>query len=175
MGRLPRRQTGWWRAPGPRGRVSRRAQAEDELLSLLRLGGGVPERLVASVAAAWRQRLTQPDRAVARARPQLDAALHGRLFAAMRSWLGGRVVRSELAVIREDDEPRLVSEPGLIRAEVPFGWLVDVWAKDLATIWGRFCLAATTDDGSTWRLTTVAPDLGPPSVIMLGLDEGVAR
>ena len=74
-------------------------------------------------------------------------------------------------MIGESDQPRLTSEDGVVRAELPFGWLVDVWAKDLATIWGRFCLAAATSDGRTWRLTTVGPDLGPPSLITLQLPD----
>ena len=164
MGRAGARQSGWT-AYGPSGRASKPAEADNELFALLGLGGGVPERLVATVAATWRERLGQPERALARARPQLRASLHGRVFAAMRTWLGGSGVESELKMIGEHEKPRLIAEDGIVRAELPFGWLVDVWAKDLATIWGRFCISATTDDGCSWRLTTVSPDLGSPSVV----------
>jgi hypothetical protein len=166
MGRAVARPSGWT-AYGPSGRASQQAEAENELCALLSLGGGVPERLVATVATAWRERLVQPGRTPTRAKPQLRAALHGRVFAAMRTWLGGSGLESELKMIRENEEPRLISDGGVVRAELPFGWLVDVWAKDLATIWGRFCLSATTDDGCSWSLVTVAPDLGSPAVVEL--------
>jgi hypothetical protein len=153
------------------GRPSRRAQAENELIALLGLGGGLQERLVATVAAAWRQRLGHADRALSRARPQLRAALHGRVFAALGDWLGASGLESELRMIADRDEPKLLSEDGAVRAELPFGWLVEVWARDLATIWGRFCLAATTTDGRSWSLTTVGPDLGSPGLITVQLPD----
>jgi hypothetical protein len=170
IGRVVARQSGWT-AYGPSGRASKQAEAENELFALLGLGGGLPERLVGTVAAAWRERLGERDRSLARARPQLRAALHGRVFAVMRTWPGGSGVESELKMIGENEKPRLISEDGVVRAELPFGWLVDVWAKDLATIWGRFCLDAATLDGRTWTLTTVAPDLGPPSLVKLELPD----
>jgi hypothetical protein len=173
MGRAGARQAGWT-AYGPSGRASQQAESENELFALLGLGGGLPERLQATVAAAWRERLSSPDRALSRARPQLRAALHGRVFAAMRTWLGGSGLESELRMIDDDDEPSVTADDGVVHAELPFGWLVDVWAKDLATIWGRFCVAAATDDGRTWRLVTVGPDLGAPSLVQLQLPSDAA-
>jgi hypothetical protein len=142
---------------------------EDELIELLGLGGGLQERLVAGVAAAWRARLDRRDRRLARARPQLHAALHGRVFAAMRSWLGGTDMEIELNMIGEDAQPTAVTDDGVIAVELPFGWLVDVWAKGLATVFGRFCLAAETSDGRSWTLTTIGADFGPPSLMSLQL------
>jgi hypothetical protein len=168
MGRSIPLQSGWT-AYGPSGRASKQAEAENELFALLSLSGGVPERLVATVAAAWRERLGEPDRTLARARPQLRAALHGRVFAVIRTWLGVAGVESELKMIGESQKPTLIIEDGVVRAELPFGWLVDVWAKDLAMIWGRFCLGAATNDGHTWMLTTVGPDFGSPSLVTLQL------
>jgi hypothetical protein len=163
-----------WTGYAPIGRISRRAQAENDVILLLGLGGGLQDRLVATVAAAWRERLLQPDKALSRVRPQLRAALHGRAFAAIHDWLGGSELESQLSMIREGNQPMLVAEDGAVRAELPFGWLVDVWAKDLATIWGRFCVAAATSDGRTWELTTVGPDLGPPARVTLQLDAAPA-
>jgi hypothetical protein len=172
---MGRRSSGWT-AYGPAGhlprlpgRMSQKARAESELLALLGLGGGLPERLVATVAAAWQERLQQRTRLPARSRAQLQAALHGRVFAVMRSWLGASGPESQLKMIGEKGKRRLISENGYVRAELPFGWVVDVWAPGLATIWGRFCLSANTDDGCTWRLITVGPDLGSPSVVTLQL------
>ncbi len=168
IGQVALRPSGWT-AYGPSGRASKQAAAENELLALLGLGGGLPARLLAGVAAVWRERLTQPDGAFARVRPQLHAALHGRAFAAIGAWLGQSELRLELKMVRERGEPRIATEHGVVRAELPFGWLVDVWAKDFATIWGRFCLSAASDDGRVWTLTTVSPDLGRPSLVKLEL------
>jgi hypothetical protein len=152
-------------------RISKAAQAESELHALLTLGGGLHDRLVATVAAAWRERLRQPDGAGARVRPQLQAALHGRVFDTIQRWLGGPAPQTQLRMIGEAEQPTLVAEDGVLRAELPFAWLVDVWAKGVATIWGHFCLAATRQDAQTWRLLAVGPDLGPPAPITLQLAE----
>jgi len=73
-------------------------------------------------------------------------------------------------MIREKGGPKVVGEDGYVSIELPFGWLVDVWAQGLAIIWGRFCLAAhSADDQRTWRLTTIGPDLARPSVVTLQL------
>jgi len=159
-----------WTSYGPSGRSSQKAEAENELFALLGLGGALPARLVATVAAAWRERLGQRDRSLTRARPQLQAALHGRVFAALGIWLGGSGIPSELKMIGERDKPRLALEDGVVRAQLPFGWLVDVWAKDLATIWGRFCLSAEAETPGAWKLATVGADFGPPSLVRLSLE-----
>jgi hypothetical protein len=172
---MGRRASGWTSyaplgAPFPSpGRQSQKARAESELVALLGLGGGLPDRLAATVAVAWKARLRESGRPPARSRAQLQAALHGRVFAVMRSWLGASRAESRLVMIGEKGKPRLIPEDGSVRVELPFGWLVDVWAQGLATIWGRFCLSASTDDGRSWKLTTVGPDFGPPSVVTLQL------
>jgi hypothetical protein len=160
---------GWTRSAT--GRISKAAQAESELIALLTLGGGLHDRLVATVAAAWKERLRQPDGARARVRPQLQAALHGRVFDTIQRWLGGPALQTQLRMIGEAEKPTLVAEDGVLRAQLPFAWIVDVWAKGIATIWGRFCLAATRQDAQTWRLLAVGPDLGPPAPITLQLAE----
>ncbi|MGH2887198.1 MAG: hypothetical protein ACRDPA_31635 [Solirubrobacteraceae bacterium] len=87
-----------------------------------------------------------------------------------RTWLGASGSRISLTMIGEKAKPRLVADEDCVRVELPFGWLVDVWSQGLATIWGRLCLAARrTDDGRTWTLTTIGPDLAEPSVITLQL------
>ena len=159
----------------PLGGVSKAAQADNELITLLGLGGGVQDRLVATVAAAWTERLARPDRELARVRPQLHAALYGRVLASIPSWLGGSGLETELEMIAEAAKPTLTAEDRGVRVELPFGWLVDVWAKGIATIWGRFCLAAATTDQQTWKLLTVGPGLGPPEPIEVRLPEAAVR
>jgi hypothetical protein len=146
-----------------------RTQAENELLGLLGLGGGLPDRLVASVAAAWAERLADPGSAVNGALPALHASMHGRLAAAVRSWLGRADAAVELELVDARQTPVLRESAGVIRAELPFGWLPEVWSRGVGTVMGRFCLAARTDDGRAWTLTTVGPELGPPAPLRIEL------
>jgi hypothetical protein len=67
----------------------------------------------------------------------------------------------------ETREPALTDRAGGVAAELPFGWLSDVWAKGLCTLWGRFCLAAAPAEAG-WVLSTVGQDLGPARPITVG-------
>jgi hypothetical protein len=155
--------------PTTPGQLALRTQAESELVALLGLGGGLQDRLVATVAAHWAERLEQPRGALDGARPQLHASMQGRLAAAVRTWLGRTDLGVELAMIDARRQPALTEVEGVVRAELPFSWLADVWSRGLSTVWGRFCLAATTDDGRAWTLSTVGPDLGPPAPVRVEL------
>ncbi len=155
--------------PVPPGRLSLRTQAESELVALLGLGGGLQDRLVATVAAACAQRFEAPDSGLARARPQLHASMQGRVAAALRSWLGRTDLVVELDLIEDRRPPTLSETDGVVRAELPFGWLADVWSRGLSIVFGRFCLAARTEDGRAWALTTMGPDLGPPATVRVEL------
>ncbi len=146
-------------------------EPDDDLARLIGLGGLLPDRLAATVIAAWAGRLRRPvdADAVAAARPALHAALYGRAVTALRSWTGRRDLAVALTMIPEDQPPRLARDGGGIAAELPFGWLGDVWARGLTTCWGRFCLtAAPQPAGEGWLLSTVGPDLSPPRPITLG-------
>ncbi|MGO9975212.1 MAG: hypothetical protein ACLP01_20910 [Solirubrobacteraceae bacterium] len=157
---------------GPQAGRTKQERMEEELIALLGLGGGLPERLQASVTATWRQRIASRERGVARVRPQLHAALYGRVLATVGAWLGGSGQRVRLTMIGERGRTRVTEEDGAVAAELPFGWLADVWCRDLALVGGRLCLAAATEDGGrTWSLTTVAPDLGRSAVVTLALPE----
>jgi hypothetical protein len=144
-------------------------EPEDEMSVLLGLGGPLQDRLTATVAAAWRRRLREGDTAALAARPALHAALYGRVTAALRSWTGRPDLRVGLTMIDEGQQPSLAGLGEEIAAELPFGWIVDVWARGLSTVWGRFCLSASPaspgPDG--WVVSAVGPDLGPPRPIML--------
>jgi hypothetical protein len=97
---------------------------DDGLAALLSLGGPLRDRLAATVAAAWRDRLragtAQPEL------PRLEAALYGRALAALRGWTGRPDLRLELTMTGEDQPPALAGDTAVIRAELPFGWLVEV-------------------------------------------------
>jgi hypothetical protein len=146
--------------PGPLS-PSPGSEPEHALPALLALGGGIPERLAATVAASRLGGFPETER------PWLHAALAGRAMLALRSWLGEPAAGIDVAMA---DAPRLVRDGERIEAALPFSWLVDVWAKGLAVIWGRFCLAALTEDGRRFTLTTVAPDLGAPEPVVLALE-----
>jgi hypothetical protein len=145
---------GAWTAYGPGGR---RPQAGpggagplEELRMLLQLGSGLPDRLAAGVATAWARRRDES------ARPALQAALYGRVLAALRGWLAEPAADVEL---RLGDTPRLTRAGDALEAELPLTWLADVWAPGLAVVAGRFVLAADEDERGV-TLTTVGPELG---------------
>lgn len=148
---------------------------DDGLPRLIGLGGLLPDRLAATVIATWAGRLRVPAGAgaadagdVAAARPALHAALYGRAVTALRSWAGRRDLAVTLTMIPEDQPPRLARDGDGIAAELPFGWLADVWARGLATCWGRFCLAAAPQpSGDGWLLSTVGPELDSPRPVTL--------
>jgi hypothetical protein len=134
-------------------------EGEAELIALLGLGGGIAERLVATVAATWAERLRPGANVVPVAVPRLRSALHARLLATVRGWLDEPALSLTLELVGEDDPRSLSRAGGRIRAELPFAWLAEVWARGLQLVDGRFCLSAETGDGDIWELTTVAPDL----------------
>ena len=167
----------------------------DGLPMLIGLGGLLPDRLAATVIAAWAGRLRGPADAgaadagaadgraadagaadageLAAARPALHAALYGRAVTALRSWTGRRDLAVALTMIPEGQPPTLARDGDGIAAELPFGWLADVWARGLATCWGRFCLAASPQPaGDGWLLSTVGPELDPPRPVTLSSPPG---
>jgi hypothetical protein len=192
----PRPPSGWsgptarrGRPGPPRGRARSFAMLshgqpddpDDDLIGLIGLGSLLPDRLAATVMATWAERLRAGADSVdavrtdelAAARPALHAALYGRAVTALRSWTGQRDLAVALTMIPEDQPPRLArdgdgdGDGGGIAAELPFGWLADVWARGLTTCWGRFCLAAAPS-GDNWVLSTVGLELDSPRLVTLG-------
>jgi hypothetical protein len=141
---------------------------DDELTELLGLGGGLPHRLATTVAAEWAARLETSNHTLTENEPQLHAALYGRVRAATRLWLGRSQLDVAVTMIRAEEQPSLDHSQGRVQADLPFSWLTQVWARDLAVIWGRFCLAATHDDG-VWTLDTVAPGTADIQQVTLAL------
>jgi hypothetical protein len=156
-------------SPGPVGRIPLKTEPESELVALLGLGGGLQDRLVATVAATWARRFAEPSPELSEAHASLTASMQGRLSAAMRTWLGGADIGVALELIEDGRAPTLDERGGAIHAALPFDWMADVWSRGLTTVFGRFCLAASTDDGRAWTLSTVGPDLGPPAPIRVEL------
>lgn len=152
---------GGWMAYPPGGPgIGGWEDAEDELVPLLALGGGLPDRLVASVAAAWTRARDRPVVNGASTGAQLIAALYGRVLAVLRTWLGEPGLDIKLQST-DDINPSISRlDDGRVRAALPFAWLSEVWCRGLATIAGRLTLSVAFEDGGDrWTLETVAPDL----------------
>lgn len=150
--------------PGPR-------RSEIELLELLELGGGLPDRLQAHTAAAWTRRLRTGHTGLTAALPQLHAALYGRALGALRLWLGDPNLLIDLTMIDPNTDPHLERTDDTIAVALPFGWLTNVWARGLATIFGRLCLHADTNDGARWTLDTIGADLRDTAQLSISLPE----
>src|ERR1700760_3606128 len=131
--------------------------SEAELIALLGVGGGIGERLIATVAATWAARLR--DGAGTGAQPRLRAALHARVLTTLRSWLAEPELTLSLHSVDDRAARSLRRAGGRVRVELPFAWVSEVWAKGLQIVDDRFCLAATPDAGG-WELETVGRDLG---------------
>jgi hypothetical protein len=139
--------------------------SEAELIALLGLGGEIGERLIATVAAHWTERLRTDG--AAGARPRLRTALHARLLGALRRWLDEPELTVALEQI-DEHEPRSLTRVGdRVIARLPFAWVPEVWAKSLQVVDDRFCLAADAADGDGWELLSVTRDLGAPERIAL--------
>lgn len=116
------------------------------------MGGGVPQRLAAAVAAAWADSKDIP--------PALHVALFGCVTSALRQWLGDRTIDLELQVIDPEQRPSLQrTAPTQVRAELPVAWISNVWGRDFAIVAGQFCLEATAAGPAEWDLTTVDREL----------------
>jgi hypothetical protein len=142
----------------PRGPSRRRT--ETELLELLALGGGLPDRLQANTAATWTRRLHTGHATLHSTLPQLHAALYGRALTTLRTWLGEPKLAIQLTMTETINDRPLVRTRDGIAIGLPFSWLSDVWARGLAVTFGQLCVAAETIDGTGWTLHTIGPDLG---------------
>ena len=154
---------------GHRGGGSHR-RTETELLRLLALGGGLPDRLQANAAATWTRRLHTGHAALHDTRPQLNAALYGRVLTTLRGWLGEPALTIELTMAEPHGERRLLRTPDGIVVTLPFSWVSEVWARGLAVAVGRLCVAADTTDGTRWALDTVGADLRERAQITIAVD-----
>ncbi|MBI2703929.1 MAG: hypothetical protein HYX32_01365 [Actinobacteria bacterium] len=127
-------------------------------MQLLGLGGGLPRRLCAHVAAHWGARLAEGDDEASRRRAELHAALHGRVVCAVREWLDDAAVPVHVDMIEPGDDATVRREHGGLHVSVPFRWILDVWAPGLGVVAGAFTLRATRD-GAQIDVHGVSPDL----------------
>jgi len=146
-----------------------RRQTEEQTLRLLAAGGRLPDRLQATTAAIWTRRLRTGHAALGTARPQLEAALYGRVLRTLRAWLGEPQLTVELTMIGPEEASRIVRTADGVEVSLPFGWLPDVWMRGLAVTFGRLCIAADTTDGSSWTLDTLGPDLADATQLTIAI------
>ena len=139
--------------------TGRTGETEEQTLRLLAAGGRLPDRLQATTAAIWARRLRTGHAALENARPQLEAALYGRVLRTLRAWLGEPQLTIELTMIEPAEQRTIVRTAAGIDVSLPFSWLPDVWMRGLAVTFGRLCIDAETTDGSSWTLHTLGPDL----------------
>ncbi len=130
-----------WQMGGPN---DGEPDADQLLAGLLALGGGLPERLVATVVGSWTDRLaagTAPTAAV----PALTAALSARAGAAVRAWRHDPRAEVTVALLAPGSPPTLRTDRDGVRLALPFSWLAEVWVPGLAVLLDRFTLSAAVD------------------------------
>lgn len=167
--RLPRRRGGWTMyLPSNSGSAESDDGAQLTAARLANLPAGLTDRLVATVIAAWTERIGAGDDRVAAATPRLRAALYGRVLATVHS---ADIRSGPLDVVMVDPQtPRSVTaEDGRVRCELPFSWLGDVWVKGFATVLGHLCLAVESAHSDNWQLLVVDRDLHSTRIMTINL------
>ncbi|MGO9344566.1 MAG: hypothetical protein ACLP6E_18935 [Acidimicrobiales bacterium] len=144
-------------APGPVGLAG--GVDQDELLTLLRLGGGLSDRLVATVIAVWTDRISTEDERVGPERAALTAALFGRVTMALRGWLNEPNLKIDLEMIEPGGSPELMRVRDGLQVRLPFRWLLDVWERGVSVVLGRFATNLLDSEDERQRVLTVSPDL----------------
>jgi hypothetical protein len=156
--------SGWvGHSPLARGRgglpQSAGAADPDELLKLLQLGGGLSDRLLATLLADWTERISGEDGRCEAERPSLTVALYGRVAVALRTWLNEPDLAITLDMIDPSDQPDISRGPEGIHVRLPFRWLIDVWARGVSVILGRFAMQLLDAEDERQRVLTVSSDL----------------
>jgi hypothetical protein len=157
-------------AGGPPGQTQPQFPQEEEVLSVLAVSPTLWDRLVDTVLATWADRLSTSGRGYAAQQPALTAALFGRAGSAIRHWHNDPSLVVSLEMISAEQPALLLRQPEGIRAQLPFRWLIDIWAMGLAVVLGRFTLATIDSINDSQQVLTVDKDLGDvrPLTISLG-------
>lgn len=141
-----------------------------ELLSVLMLGGGLPEILVATVLAEWSERISNRDERVDAARPALTASLFGRVVCAIRGWLNDPLLGVRVEMIEPDDRPLITRSDGEIQVHLPFRWLIDVWVRGVSVVFGRFGIQLLGAEDHRQRVMTIDPYLQDIRPVTISID-----
>jgi hypothetical protein len=155
--------------PGPRpgGPMHPMRGEQDDLVTLMSLGAGLPERLVLTVAHHWAERLAAGSVPEGPDHNALTVALFGRATMAMRSWLGNPGLQPEVVMIGPGGPSSLARVGDKVEARLPFRWLIDVWSRGLAVMLDRFSVELEEeDDGHLGLLTASRPDFEPARLVI---------
>lgn len=140
----------------------------DLVAGLLELGGGLPERLVATVVATWAERFAGGTATAAEV-PALTAALSARARAAVRQWRHDPRAEVAVTLLRPGSPATLRTVGDGLALGLLFSWLADVWVLGLAVLLDRLTVGAVLD-GPRLVLDTVGPqeDRRPLVITMPG-------
>jgi hypothetical protein len=145
--------------------------AEDPRVTLLSLGGALPDRLLATVLATWADRLSAGDERALAERSALAVALYGRAAEAIRGWLGDSELPVSVEMIADNETSVLTRVDDRLHAMLTFGWLSQIWARDLSVVLGRFALYPIEVTDERRRVWTVGPDLADGRPITIAIDD----
>lgn len=136
---------------------------EDPLFRLFALAGPLADRLVATVAQSWAERLRSGNETTGQ-HPALVAALYGRSTAAIRSWLGAPGLAAEVHMTREDEQPTVSRDDHGVGVSLPFSWISEVYCRGLAVVLGHFVLRVARATETEIVLDAVGTDLEPRQI-----------
>ena len=154
----PEEDGGRW-SPSVRGGSAVAADQATDVDTLFGLGPVVADRLAATVAAHWAERV-EAGATTDHDQPALLAALTGRVWLAAQAWLGLPLAAVDVRMTAPTDAPSATFDTDRLTVAVPFRWLSRAWAPQLAVITGRLTLDAQRE-GDTVTLLAVEPDGTP--------------
>jgi hypothetical protein len=140
----------------------------DPLISVLSLGGGLPDRLVATVLATWSEKVADGD--YGDHRPELCIALFSRAKLAIQDWLGDGTASVVVEMIEPSATPGVRREEDLLVASLPFKWLSDIWARGVSMVLGRFAISLLERSDERERVLTLGADLSDPKPVTINID-----
>jgi hypothetical protein len=144
---------------------------QDPIATLLTVSGPLADRLVATVAATWADRLVAADPSVHARTPALTAALYGRATEAVRNWLGAPRLNVEVTMIGENDEPSASRTEDGVSLRLPFRWIAQVWGRGLAILLGHLVLAVRQITPTMTVLEAVRGDFGGNERLTITISE----
>jgi hypothetical protein len=157
----------------------RRVQARLEALRLLALGPAFQFRLAGAVTAAWAADTRARERATRR--PELTAALTGRVAPAVAEWIGISPDAVTVTPLEDSHQQRPpwgsvealgTGSSRLVRASLPVGWLASVWACGLAVVGGHLVVAVEEPGWPRARVLALPePGAAPVSLDVTGTDD----
>ncbi|MDX6326072.1 MAG: hypothetical protein QOK15_2426 [Nocardioidaceae bacterium] len=143
----------------PRGGSGAAVDQADDVDALFAVGPALADRLAATVATHWAERVEAGATADSD-QPALQAVLTGRVWLAVQAWVGLPPEAVDVRMTAPTEVPAATYDHGRLTIAVPFRWLSRVWAPGLAVITGRLTLDAQRE-GDAVTLSALEPDGTP--------------